>query len=145
MTKNSFRPYAAEIAALARPKKPSGRKINLNPKEAQEQAIFVAWMTKNNVLHYAIPNGGSRNAIEAMNLKRQGVKSGVPDICVPIQREPYGGLYIELKRKGTYVVSENQRNWIKMLQDNGQRAEICMGADSAIDTVKLYLSFRLMR
>ena len=33
---------------------------------------------------FAVPNGGSRNKIEAYNLKRQGLKSGVPDILACI-------------------------------------------------------------
>ena len=31
---------------------------------------------------YAIPLGGSRNPIEGANLKRQGVRAGVADLCV---------------------------------------------------------------
>lgn len=46
---------------------------------------------------YHIPNGGSRNKIEAANLRRQGVRSGVPDLCLPVARGNYHGLYIELK------------------------------------------------
>lgn len=48
-------------------------------------------------LMYHIPNGGSRNRLEAANLKKQGVKSGVPDICLPVARGAYHGLYIEMK------------------------------------------------
>lgn len=37
---------------------------------------WLKWM-------HHIPNGGSRNKIEAVRLKAQGVKRGVPDIFLP--------------------------------------------------------------
>jgi hypothetical protein len=43
---------------------------------------------------YAVPLGGSRNPIEAANLKRQGVRAGVADLCV-ILPERVG--FIEVK------------------------------------------------
>ena len=48
-------------------------------------------------LLYHIPNGGKRDACTAVNLKRQGVKAGVPDLHLPVARGGYHGLYIELK------------------------------------------------
>mgnify|MGYP004433785991 CR=1 FL=1 len=38
-----------------------------------------------------------RDARTAANLKRQGVKAGVPDLHLPVARGGYNGLYIELK------------------------------------------------
>ena len=38
------------------------------------------------LLHH-VPNGGSRDKVEAVNLKRAGVKPGVPDLCLPRCRE----------------------------------------------------------
>lgn len=35
-------------------------------------------------LFYAIPNGGSRNKIEAINLVLEGVKAGIPDTHLPL-------------------------------------------------------------
>lgn len=141
MAKNPFRPYAAEISWLRKRKEPKRlAKINPHLSEKQEQDIVVAWLRKNNILFYASANGGYRNLIEAANLKRQGVEPGVPDLCLPILKSPYGGLYIELKRKGKSVVSENQKKWIALLRANGQRAEICVGADEAISLIKSYLS-----
>ena len=35
-------------------------------------------------LLYHIPNGGKRDARTAANLKRQGVKAGVPDLHLPV-------------------------------------------------------------
>ena len=69
-------------------------------------------------LMYHIPNGGSRNRLEAANLKKQGVKSGVPDICLPVARGAYHGLYIEMK-VGRNKASENQTQWLSDLNEQG--------------------------
>lgn len=49
---------------------------------------------------YAVPNGGQRSASVAAALKAEGVKSGVSDICLPVQRCGYNGFYIEMKKPG---------------------------------------------
>src|SRR5699024_10256580 len=49
---------------------------------------------------HAVPNGGARNIVVARKLKAEGVQRGVPDLCLPVPRGPYHGLYIELKRAG---------------------------------------------
>ena len=71
--------------------------------EAREQEALFRWagfaagtMPELNLL-YHIPNGGSRNKAEAANLKRQGVRAGVPDLFLPVARGGYHGPYIELK------------------------------------------------
>lgn len=46
---------------------------------------------------HAIPNGGKRDCITAASLKAQGVKSGIPDVFVPIPINSFAGLYIEFK------------------------------------------------
>lgn len=71
--------------------------------EAAEQTKLFNWIafaraaTPELDMLYHIPNGGSRNKREAANLKRQGVRAGVPDLCLPVARGDYHGLYIELK------------------------------------------------
>ena len=90
-------------------------------------------------LLYAIPNGGKRAIKTAIALKAQGVKSGVPDMCLPVARGGYHGLYIELKRQKGGTVSETQKSWITALTEQGYKAVVCKGADEAIGTIKEYL------
>ncbi|MGO1073597.1 hypothetical protein [Lysobacter sp. CA199] len=52
-----------------------------------------------------IPNGGARSAMTGAELKRQGVRRGVWDYLLPVQRHPlgvtpYAGLWMEFKRPG---------------------------------------------
>ena len=87
---------------------------------------------------YHIPNGGSRNPIEAVNLKRQGVRSGVPDLCLAVPRGKYHGLYIELKY-GSNRPTENQKRWLSALGENGYAVSVCYGCEAAIAEIIKYL------
>jgi hypothetical protein len=112
------------------------------PKESAEQIVLAAWLDKNNILYYHCPNGGKKSLPEAFQLKRMGVKAGVPDICVPVARRGYHGLYCELKRKEGGVVSESQRQWLEALRREGYYVFVSKGADDAIARIKLYLMER---
>lgn len=46
---------------------------------------------------FAVPNGGSRNAVEARILKAEGVVAGVADLILLVPRSGYGSLCIEMK------------------------------------------------
>lgn len=120
-------------------------KIGRVPYEAQEQkALFewAAWARRKYPaldLLFAIPNGGTRNLIEAHHLKEQGVKAGVPDICLPVPNAFHTALYIELKRRKGGRVSEEQRGWIGALNRVGCRAVVCMGWEEARKEIENYL------
>lgn len=107
--------------------------------EAQEQIAVVQFCMYKDIPIFAIPNGGSRNKLEAMNLKRQGVKAGVPDLCVPVAKQGYHGLFIEMKY-GKGKTSPAQDRWIELLTDNGYLARVCWGADEAINLLQWYFS-----
>lgn len=115
--------------------------------EAQHQAAVILWSEQTDVRHlwpalkllHHIPNGGSRNEIEGKQLKRQGVKPGVPDLCLPVARGDYHGLYIEMKREDRGDTSDEQEWWIKELSDQGYYAEVCHGCESAIRVLEWYM------
>ena len=116
-----------------------------NPTEAQEQTAVFQWaemMAKGRpelrLLHH-IPNGGSRNAREAHNLRLQGVKPGVPDICLPVARKGYHGLYIEMKRRQGGRLSDEQAAMLEALRKQGYCAWVCKGANDAIELITEYL------
>lgn len=112
--------------------------------EAADQEAIFNWAKMREQIHpelkylYHVPNGGSRNKIEAANLKRQGVKSGVPDICLPVPRGKYHGLYIELKH-GKNKTSKSQDEWLKFLSEQGYLAVCIYGWEDAIKTIEKYL------
>lgn len=114
--------------------------------EAQEQKAIFDWSRQPTVrgqypelklLHH-IPNGGKRDAIEAKHLKAQGVKKGVPDLCLPVARGPYHGAYIELKTQ-TGRVRPEQTWWLEELKAQGYYAVVCRGWREAVSALTGYL------
>lgn len=112
------------------------------PTEAEEQIALFEWATLQSgrfpelALLYHVPNGGSRNKIEAARLRAQGVKSGVPDLCLPVARGANHGLYIELKRQRGGRISEER---IDGLLKQGYAAAICKGWQEAASVIIDYL------
>ena len=115
------------------------------PLEEIEQEHVFLWASMEEraypelAMLYAIPNGGKRAIKTAVALKKQGVKRGVPDMCLPVSRGGYHGLYIELKRQKGGVVSETQKSWIAALNTQGYKAIVCHGAEEAIEQIRGYL------
>jgi hypothetical protein len=112
--------------------------------EAREQALVFEWVGWNMrqypelwFLHH-VPNGGSRNKAEAVNLKKQGVKAGVSDLFLPVARQGFHGLYIELKAIGGRI-SKPQAEWINRVRTQGYAAFDCWSADEAIERLEWYL------
>jgi hypothetical protein len=117
----------------------------VNPLESQEQATLFEWarLMENRYpelrLMYHIPNGGLRNKPVAVTLTAQGVRRGVPDICLPVARHEFHGLYIELKRLKGGKVSQEQADWILLLKEQGYKAEVCYGFADAKNVLEEYL------
>lgn len=111
---------------------------NKIPTEDSEQIAFCQWLTANKIVFYHIPNGGSRNIVEAVKLKRLGVKRGIPDICIPVPFNQYHALYIEMKRTSQSVLSDYQIAWIEKLNELGCLAVVAKGCEEAIEHVRAY-------
>lgn len=113
--------------------------------EATEQMNLIRWCEFQKFkypelgLIFAIPNGGSRHKLEAANLKRQGVKAGVPDLFLPSPKGKYNGLFIELKY-GKNKATESQQEWINKLISQGYYAKVCVGFEEAQNTILEYVT-----
>lgn len=124
-----------------------GTSLKMKTRESNEQASLMVWAAYQAgrfpelELLYHIPNGGSRNSIEAYHLKEQGVKAGVPDLCLPVARGAFHGLYIELKIKGNKPTTK-QRDWIERLREQGYKAEVCYGWEEASGVILDYLNLK---
>lgn len=132
---------AAETETKA-PAKPRGWNY---PTEDQEQQAVIDWARmmagkypELELLHH-IPNGGSRNKAEAAKFQRMGVKSGIPDLCLPVPKGLYHGLYIEMKRQTSWTLTDAQKDVISKLAAQGYYCEVCPGAEAAIKIITWYL------
>ena len=112
--------------------------------ESQEQKLLFQWaqysrqMFPDLELLFHVPNGGKRDKREAISLKREGVKAGVPDLILPVARGEYFGLYIELK-VGRNKPSVLQLEWIEKLKQQGYFVKVCYGWIEASEVIKSYL------
>ncbi len=107
--------------------------------EAEEQIIAATWLSKRNIPFYHVPNGGYRDYYEGAKLKRMGVKSGVPDLCICVARGGYHGLYIELKRVYGGKLSDTQLVWRDILIKEGYMWREAKGSGECIRIVEDYL------
>jgi hypothetical protein len=132
----------------------SSKKKGLTPEdiaksgtEHGEQAALFFWAVFNRkkwpVLQwlYAIPNGGGRSPVEGSRLKAEGVKKGVSDICLPVPKQGYNGLYIEMKRKDGTIkdVKPEQAEFLEFVQSQGYYGCVCFGWEQASKTLEWYL------
>lgn len=93
-------------------------------------------------LMHHIPNGGKRSKTEAARFKAQGVKPGVPDICLPVPKGGFHGMYIELKRTGGKgKLSSYQKEWLQDLAMMGYKAVCCFGWEEAAREIEEYLNY----
>lgn len=112
--------------------------------EDWEQIWLMEWCEANAgrypelKLIYHIPNEGKRTPATATKMKRMGLKAGVPDIFLPVAKGGKNGLYLELKAKGGRT-SQNQREWIHALREQGYVAEVCFGWHTAAKLISGYL------
>ena len=119
--------------------------------EHQIQSAFVEWVRlaeqqdERLKLLFAVPNGGKRNLITAIKLKKEGVKAGIPDIVFPLKTEAFNGLAIEFKKPKTGRKTKEQSDYMDLLVKYGWCAVVCTDAEEAIRVVKNYLGTVLVR
>lgn len=123
--------------------KSARKKRRISHEEADIQSEFFAQakiffpMIPDKLL-FAVPNGGSRNKLEAINLKRQGVKSGVADVLLLIPKGGFASLCLEFKTK-TGKQSDEQIEFQKQAENCGSKYVIVRGVKEAIEKVREYL------
>lgn len=119
--------------------------MNINPTEEVEQIALFRWAEYAKCtlpelsLMYHIPNEGKRSRANGASLCMQGLKSGVPDICLPVAKGGYNALYIEMKRLGGKKPTANQTSWILRLNKGGNLALVCYGWEVAKTVIEKYL------
>lgn len=118
---------------------------NWSPTESEEQQALFRWAAYESGAHpelmllYHIPNEGQRSRATGARLRAEGLKRGVPDLCLPVPRGKWHGLYIELKRLRGGRVSDEQQRWLDALNEQGYFAVVCRGWQQAAAEIQNYL------
>lgn len=90
-------------------------------------------------LLYHIPNEGKRSVKNGARMKAEGLKKGVPDVCLPVARSGCHGLYIELKRERSGRATPEQVAWMDALMAEGYAVSLCHGWERAAEAIEAYL------
>lgn len=114
--------------------------------EHEEQKNLIKWWSLYSKsegipeeLLFAIPNGGKRSVQTSRVLQSEGVRPGVPDLFLAYPCYGFSGLFIEMKRKKGGHVSEAQKEYIALLEENGYHAIVCNGFDEAREALTTYI------
>ncbi len=106
------------------------RRRRANPEGAIQKAVFAHLKARAapGVFAFHVPNGGKRSPIEAAIMKGQGVRAGVPDLCLIHEGKAY---FLELKAdKGR--LSEAQSQVMGEIERAGARWGMAIGLDAAL-------------
>ena len=88
------------------------------------------------MLHCSL-NGVKLSGTQAKIAKGQGMLSGVPDLFLPVPKNGYHGLFIEMKsEKGR--VTENQHWFLTNADSLGYKTAVCYSAKEAISAIQAY-------
>jgi len=115
--------------------------------ESQHQMAVIKWSQQPSVrrqwpelaLLYHIKNETTEGPKAVMIGRKMGVKKGVPDLCLPVPRGQYHGLYLEMKTE-TGRASIEQKWWGEQLAGQGYFWEVCHGWESAVRVLEWYLT-----
>ena len=138
MTRVTEQEYARIVARQAKPERTATTLPALT--EQQEQEAVIQWAQASIArlpgieLLFHVPNENAHRKV------RQGVAAGVPDLCLPVARGGWHGMWIELKRADhSNGPSPAQLAWLERLQCEGHYCALCYGASEAIDAITRYL------
>lgn len=112
--------------------------------EHKEQVEFFQWLRhlydeEPLVKHlvFAVPNGGLRGKREAMRMRAEGVRRGIPDIACMIPVGQYHGAFFEFKTRNGRV-SPEQKVVAELLRQQGYHVEVAWGLE---DLKKKFLAY----
>ena len=121
--------------------------------EQKEQIVLTRWLkileSQGKILtFFAIPNGGSRNKLEAVNMKKEGVRAGVSDMCIVAHKKL---LFVEMKKQGKVLksgkisyagikVSDEQEEFLNKIRCNmNVTGKVCYGFAQAKEFIEEYI------
>ena len=142
MTSISVDEYKRRLAK--RPVKP--RRV-YDYAEQREQAQVVLWARARfdedsdkwhdlDLLHCSL-NGVKLSKAQAGKAKSQGMRTGIPDLFLPVPRKGFSGLFIEMKSE-TGRLSDAQKDVVPRLSALGYSMHVAYSGREAIEIIRTY-------
>lgn len=114
-----------------------------NQPELQQKMAFVQLMQYKLPLLYkylfALEHGGSRHPLEAKNLKKAGVKAGLPDYFFMHSDNGYCGLFLEFKANNNKL-TKAQKEFFQLAEEMHYKCVIVKSAQEALNVINDYLN-----
>ena len=103
--------------------------------EHEVQKAICEYLDIRRICYFAIPNGGKRSKSESIRFKKEGVKSGIPDLFILWESQPF---FLEVKRPKNGLVpkgrvSKNQTEMMETLTENGAECAVVYCVADVID------------
>ena len=123
---------------------PLPKKKHGNEESAMQCALIKWWAVACKAygiperLLFSIPNGGRRDPLAMIFLKREGLRPGVCDLFLAMPGHNSAGLFVEMKT-ATGNVSAEQEQFIADVRKFGYRAEVCLSMAEARNVICSYI------
>lgn len=102
--------------------------------EHQVQVAIAQYLNMRKLCWFAIPNGGKRNKVTASIMKAEGVKAGIPDICIIHDGQAY---FLEVKKPKTTTpkghLSAVQKERIEEIREAGGEVAVVYSVADVIE------------
>ena len=103
--------------------------------ESQVQKAICQYLDMRKVFYFAVTNGGKRNKVTASIMKAEGVKAGIPDICIIHEGMVY---FLEVKRPASGnlkkgYLSKVQKEKIAELKEAGAEVAVVYSVADVIE------------
>ena len=109
--------------------------------EADFQKAVASYLDFKGVLWFHPPNEIKAKPQYMAKRKQQGVKSGVPDICILETNSKYHGLFIEIK-VGCNKTSDYQNLWLERLSFRDYKVAVSYSLDETRAIIDEYLKIK---
>ncbi|OKP01599.1 VRR-NUC domain-containing protein [Xenorhabdus eapokensis] len=132
----SYSPHATALERLS--KNPELLKGN-HEHYAQVRFFYHCEMNTPDIYKrlHSTPNGGLRHKKTGEHLRAEGQRKGYPDVSLDLAKGNYHGMRLEFKH-GANKPSEEQKQWLNTLSEDGFYCVVVYGEHEAIDAVTQY-------
>lgn len=112
-------------------------------KESVHQFRVCKWLDQHDIVYFAVPNGYKKSKFQQAQAKREGLKSGVPDIIILTKTKDGYPVALEMKKyKGKNhklpcnCLEEHQVEWKEKFIRAGWMHILAHGSEDAIATLE---------
>lgn len=105
--------------------------------EDRLQKSVATYLNYMGMTWFHVANERSTSPRTGANLKKKGVKPGIPDVIILDQKHGFNGMVIELK-VGKKKPTDAQLQWLEKFETLGWKTAVCYDFESVVTLVEWY-------